>query len=49
MKKKIQPIIPAAAPNLEFDKRIIQWVQLSRPYDISKGLSSLIKFITNFN
>lgn len=51
MKKKNQLIIPAAGPNLEFDKlgnhklllniynkKLIQWVQLSRPYDLSEGL-----------
>ena len=58
MKKEIQLIIPAAGPNLEFDKmgnhklllniynkKLIQWVQLSRPYDISKGLLYLIDFM----
>ena len=51
MKNKFQIIIPAAGPNLEFDKmgnhkllldvynkKLIQWVQLSRPYDLSKGI-----------
>lgn len=57
MKKEIQLIIPAAGPNLEFDKmgnhklllniynkKLIQWVQLSRPYDISKGLFIFNRF-----
>ena len=57
MKKDIQLIIPAAGPNLEFDKmgnhkllldiynkKLIQWVQLSRPYDISKGLFIFNRF-----
>tara|TARA_B110000027_G_scaffold128346_1_gene148640 strand:- start:3207 stop:3947 length:741 start_codon:yes stop_codon:yes gene_type:complete len=57
MKNKIQLIIPAAGPNLEFDKmgnhkllldvynkKLIQWVQLSRPYDLSEGLFIFNKF-----
>ena len=57
MKEEIQLIIPAAGPNLEFDrmgnhkllldiynKKLIQWVQLSRPYDLSKGLFIFNKF-----
>ena len=57
MTKKFQLVIPAAGPNVEFDKmgnhkllldvynkKLIQWVQLSRPYDISKGIFIFNKF-----
>ena len=57
MLNKAQVIVPAAGPNLEFDKsgthkllinvynkKLIQWVQLSRPYDLSKALFVFNKF-----
>ena len=57
MNKDIQIVIPAAGPNVEFDKmgnhkllldvynkKLIQWVQISRPYDLSKGIFIFNKF-----